>query len=726
MASKSVTIRQYLIPAGIFIVLLISLYIMSSATQASSKFNETFTSLVLLNIAGALFLFALLVSNVQWLWKQYRKHAVGSRITIRIVVLFLALSVTPTAIVFYFSNQLLHQSVDSWFDVQIDDAMQSALELSQRSLDQRTRQTLRQTRELASGLEAEPDVFLSLTLTGLREQSNANELTAFTKQGRIIATTNIDPGILIPNPPDDAALLQAKLNGEYIGLEPDKDGGLLIRALVEIKNSNPPRFLQAIYTLPNNISELANSVESAYAAYKEFSYLRQSLKFSFSLTLSLVLLFSLLAASWAAFLFARQLVAPIHQLVKGTQAIAKGDYETKLKATRRDELGFLVTSFNDMTARISNSRKQAQIAQIDAENQHSYLQTILAHLSNGVLSFDLLFNLVTSNKGADEILELPLSTQLNNSLTDIENEFSQVRALIKQLDEKMSCTNKTWQFEFLYTINHKKKTLLLRGAPLLTADNKHSGYVVIFDDVTPIIQSQRNAAWGEVARRLAHEIKNPLTPIQLSAERLQRNLHSQLQAKEEAILKKSTDTIINQVNALKQMVNDFSNFARPPQSKTELQPIGIFIEDVLSLYQGQIKQLNVHIDDDLPELLIDPVRLRQVIINLIKNAQEAISTVPVPQIDVSVRECLDQGCIEISIADNGPGVDNSQIEHIFEPYVTSKEKGTGLGLAIVKKIIEEHGGHIHLQQNEQQGAVFIIRLSIPNNESTAALTTENS
>ena len=712
MATKPIKLRKYLIPAGIFIALLISLYLMSHATQASSQFNETFTSLVLLNIAGAIFLLALLVSNIKWLWKQYRKHAIGSRLTARIVILFLAISVTPTAVVFYFSNQLLHQSVDSWFDVQIDDAMKNALELSKQSLDDRTRNTLRETRELANRLEAEPDIFLSLTLTDLREDSNANELTAFSKQGRIIATTNIDPNILIPSTPDDAILAQTRVNGEYISLEPNKDGGLLIRAMVEIRNSNPRRFLQAIHTLPSNISRLANSVETAYVRYKEFSYLRESLKFSFSLTLSLVLLFSLLTASWAAFLFARQLVAPIRQLAKGTQAIAKGDYEKTLKVTGHGELGFLVTSFNEMTTRISDSRKQAQIAQVDAENQHSYLETILAHLSNGVLSFDLLFNLITSNAGADDILELPLTNMLNQPLRDIEKELPQLSLLINKLDEKMSCTNKTWQFEFLYTINHKKKTLLLRGAPLLTANNKHSGYVVIFDDVTPIIQSQRNAAWSEVAQRLAHEIKNPLTPIQLSAERLQRKLHNQLPAKEEAILKKSTDTIVNQVSALKEMVNDFSNFARPSQNKPELRPIGDFIDDVLSLYQGQIKQLNIDIEDNLPELLIDTVRLRQVIINLIKNAQEATITVPDPVIDVSVKQLPDLGYVEISIADNGPGVDNSQIEHIFEPYVTNKDKGTGLGLAIVKKIIEEHGGNIHLQQHEGQGAIFVIRLNL--------------
>ena len=714
MATKPVKLRKFLVPAGIFIALLISLYLMSHATQASSKFNETFTSLVLLNIAGALFLFALLVSNIKWLWKQYRKHAIGSRLTVRIVVLFLAISVIPTAVVFYFSNQLLHQSVDSWFDVQIDDAMKNALELSKKSLDDRTRTTLRETRELANRLEAEPDIFLSLTLTDLREHSNANELTAFSKRGRIIATTNIDPNILIPNTPDDATLAQTRANGEHISLEPNKDGGLLIRAMVKIRNSNPQRFLQAIHSLPSDINRLADSVETAYVRYKEFSYLRQSLKFSFSLTLSLVLLFSLLTASWAAFLFARQLVAPIRQLAKGTQAIAKGDYEKTLKVTRQDELGFLVTSFNEMTARISDSRKQAHIAQIDAENQHSYLETILAHLSNGVLSFDLLFNLITSNTGADDILELPLSNMLNHPLSDIEKELPPLSLLINKLDENMSCAKKTWQFEFSYNINHKKKTLLLRGAPLLTANNKHSGYVVIFDDVTPIIQSQRNAAWSEVAQRLAHEIKNPLTPIQLSAERLQRKLHNQLAPKEEAILKKSTDTIVNQVSALKEMVNDFSNFARPSQNKPEFRPIGDFIDDVLSLYHGQIKQLNIDIEDNLPELLIDTVRLRQVIINLIKNAQEATVGVPNPAINVSVKQPPDLGYVEISIADNGPGVDNSQIEHIFEPYVTNKDKGTGLGLAIVKKIIEEHGGNIHLQQHEGQGATFVIRLNLNN------------
>tara|TARA_R110002074_G_scaffold145034_2_gene293503 strand:+ start:135128 stop:137275 length:2148 start_codon:yes stop_codon:yes gene_type:complete len=714
MATKTLRKRAYLIPAGVLLSLLFSLYLMSHATQSSSQFNELFSSLILLNIIGTVFLFGLLVVNIHWLWQQFKKQAVGSRITLKIVLLFFAISVIPTSVVFYFSSQLLHQSVDSWFDVQIDDAMKNSLKLSQRSLDNRTRSLMKETRQLTEALENESDMFLSLTLASLREQTSANELTAFSKQGQIIATTNLDPGVLIPNTPDDAMLLLVRQSGEFIGIEPSSHEGLIVRTLVEIKNSNPKRYLQAIYTVPRDLGELASSVESAYTAYQEFNYLRQSLKFSFTLTLALVLVFSLLVASWAAFVFARELVEPIRQLVKGTQAVAQGDYEKKLAVGRKDELGFLVNSFNDMTSHISDARREAYNAQRDAENQHAYLETVLSHLSNGVLGFDLSMRLKTTNHAAYQILELPLTACIEYSLEEIAIKFPSLEGFTSLLIEKFSSNKKEWQHELIYTIDHQKRTLLLKGTALFAADKTQSGYVLIFDDVTPIVQSQRNAAWSEVAQRLAHEIKNPLTPIQLSAERLQRKLHGKLDDEADKILKKSTDTIVQQVTAMKSMVNDFSDFARPPQSKPQTISVGPLVEQITTLYQGQIKQLNISIQQDLPNIFADPIRLRQVFINLIKNAQEAITDIDDGQISITALYQPDTDSIEICIADNGPGVDNSKIEHIFEPYVTSKEKGTGLGLAIVKKIIEEHGGTITIKPIAPRGVNFIIQFPVIN------------
>ena len=714
MATKTLRKRAYLIPAGVLLSLLFSLYLMSHATQSSSQFNELFSSLILLNIIGTVFLFGLLVVNIHWLWQQFKKQAVGSRITLKIVLLFFAISVIPTSVVFYFSSQLLHQSVDSWFDVQIDDAMKNSLKLSQRSLDNRTRSLMKETRQLTEALENESDMFLSLTLASLREQTSANELTAFSKQGQIIATTNLDPGVLIPNTPDDAMLLLVRQSGEFIGIEPSSHEGLIVRTLVEIKNSNPKRYLQAIYTVPRDLGELASSVESAYTAYQEFNYLRQSLKFSFTLTLALVLVFSLLVASWAAFVFARELVEPIRQLVNGTQAVAQGDYEKKLDVGRKDELGFLVNSFNDMTSHISDARREAYNAQRDAENQHAYLETVLSHLSNGVLGFDLSMRLKTTNHAAYQILELPLTACIEYSLEEIAIKFPSLEGFTSLLIEKFSSNKKEWQHELIYTIDHQKRTLLLKGTALFAADKTQSGYVLIFDDVTPIVQSQRNAAWSEVAQRLAHEIKNPLTPIQLSAERLQRKLHGKLDDEADKILKKSTDTIVQQVTAMKSMVNDFSDFARPPQSKPQTISVGPLVEQITTLYQGQIKQLNISIQQDLPNIFADPIRLRQVFINLIKNAQEAITDIDDGQISITALYQPDTDSIEICIADNGPGVDNSKIEHIFEPYVTSKEKGTGLGLAIVKKIIEEHGGTITIKPITPRGVNFIIQFPVIN------------
>jgi len=704
--------KTYYLPIALFIALLVSLYLMSDATQVSSQFSDLFSTLIVLNIAGTIFLAGILVNNIGWLWRQSKQQAIGSKITTRIVVLFLAISVIPTGTVFYFSNKLLHHSIDSWFDVQIDGAMQDAIELSQRSLDGRTRNMLKSTRQLAAHLAGESDMLMSLTLDSLREQYGAQELTVLSKQGRIIVTTNLDPQVLVPNIPDRAILSQIRQGNEYIGLEPNQDSSLWIRSLVPLQSVNPPRYLQAIYTVPDDISQLATSVGTAYTAYKELSYLRQSLKFSFSLTLSLVLLFSVLAASWASFLFARQIVAPIRQLVKGTHAVAKGDYDKKLKVTQDDELGALLNSFNEMTTRLSNTRKQAELAQRSTEDQHAYLNTILAHLSNGVLSFDLAFKLRTVNQGAEQILNHPLSSYTGLSLDIISKRFPALDQITSLLQDKLSNTTTEWQHELIIEIEHQKKTLLFKGMPLLASNKKLSGYIVVFDDVTAIIQAQRNAAWGEVARRLAHEIKNPLTPIQLSAERMQRKLAKELDPANAEVLNKSTRTIVQQVTALKSMVNDFSDFARPPQSRLQAVDLGPFIEDIASLYQGQIAIFTIDIEDHLPKVEADTIRLRQVIVNLIKNAQEAILDAPEGSITIRIYKSSLAGTVEISIADNGSGIDNEMLTHLFEPYVTSKVKGTGLGLAVVKKIIDEHNGHIYVKPNQQKGTTFIIELPV--------------
>ena len=711
MAPASVNRRfGFYFPASLLLILLVSLHLMSSATQESSELATFYSWLILFNVVATLFLFGLLLANLRSLWLQFKLRTIGSRLTARVLGLLLAVSLVPTSIVFVYSMQLLHRSIDSWFNVQIDTAMQDALELSQTALDIRTRTLLNRTTDMAEQLALEPEFNRTVVLNKLREYSGADEFTLLSKQGSILATSNVDPNILIPNRPDEAMQLQLKQNGSYIGLDPVRNEGLNIRALVALPSVTPEVYLQALYPVPKRLSELAFSVESSYAAYRELTYLRNSLKFSFSLTLSLVLLLSMLGASWVAFIFARQLVDPIRQLVKGTRDIAKGDYEKRLPVTRKDELGYLIESFNEMTLRIANARDLAQTSQRDAEDQHAYLETILGNLSNGVLSFDLSGRLRTVNKEADHILGWPITQYIGQTLINIADDQPESAELMSDLARKSADTRNEWQHEMVHLGPNGKQNLLCRGTKLLASDGAHTGYVVVIDDVTPIIQSQKNAAWSEVARRLAHEIKNPLTPIQLSAERLQRKLKSELQAPEQEILSKATTTIVQQVDALKSMVNDFSEFARPPVSRPQAMQSSSFIEEVLALYQGQIAQLELQIEPNLPMLYADPVRLRQVLINLIKNAQEAIADHRGDRIEVSARAIQDGEQIELRVQDNGPGLDRELAHQIFEPYVTTKSKGTGLGLAIVKKIVEEHGGNIWVESKPEQGACFIIRL----------------
>lgn len=732
-AALSHRIRFYF-PASLLLILLVSLHLMSSATQESSELASFYSWLILFNVIATLFLFGLLLANLRSLWLQFKLRTIGSRLTARVLGLLLAVSLVPTSIVFVYSMQLLHRSIDSWFNVQVDTAMQDALELSQTALDIRTRTLLNRTTDIAQQLALEPEFNRTVALNKLREYSGADEFTLLSKQGNILATSNVDPSILIPNRPDEAMQLQLKQNGSYIGLDPMGDEGLNIRALIVLPAVTPEVYLQALYPVPKRLSELAFSVESSYAAYRELTYLRNSLKFSFSLTLSLVLLLSLLGASWVAFIFARQLVDPIRQLVKGTRDIAQGDYEKRLPVTRKDELGYLIESFNEMTMRIANARDLAQTSQRDAEDQHAYLETILSNLSNGVLSCDLSCRLRTVNKEADHILGWPVTPYIGQSLEHIAEQQPELSELMLLLTEKLPETRGEWQQDVIHMGPNNKQNLLCRGTKLLASDGAHTGYVIVVDDVTPIIQSQKNAAWSEVARRLAHEIKNPLTPIQLSAERLLRKLNPALPEHEQAILTKATTTIVQQVAALKSMVNDFSEFARPPVSRPQAINTSAFIDEVLALYQGQIPQLELQIEPQLPVLHADPVRLRQVLINLIKNAEEAIADGRGDHIQVKAHTIDDGHQIELSIQDNGPGLDRELAHQIFEPYVTTKSKGTGLGLAIVKKIVEEHSGNIWVESKPERGACFIIRLPTihqranseePAPTSDATLTTED-
>ena len=519
---------------------------------------------------------------------------------------------------------------------------------------------------------------------------------------------------MTPNLPEIGIMVQVRQGKPYIGLETIGHDGLQIRAVVSLIGEDAI-FLQAIYRIPRQLAQLTDSVEAAYQHYKELTFLRRSLKFTFTLTLSLILLLSLLAAVWAAFLSIRRIVEPVRLLAVGTRAIADGDYEKRLPVKDRGELGFLVESFNAMTDKIAQARDEAQQSKWVVERQRAYLETVLASLSSAVLSLDSELRVLTANQSANHILHADFEQYIGWPLAVLCGAYPHIAELMAQLEPSMKSESPSWKMELTFNSPAGRQELFCRGSSLYGAQDQYEGLVLIIDDVTALIQAQRCTAWSEVARRLAHEIKNPLTPIQLSAERLRHKLAKTLEGPDLEVLEKSTRTIVQQVEAMKTMVNAFGEYAKP--SNIQLRPLRInpLVEEVVALYPPNAGlNVELHLDPDLPEVLGDPVKLRQVIHNLIKNAAEAM-----PQgrsgkmtIQTTFGVGFGTGNIALRLSDDGPGIAPDQAERIFEPYVTSKTKGTGLGLAIVRRIIEELGGQIKLDTAYRHGASFLITLPV--------------
>lgn len=700
----------------LFSGVLISLHLMSTATQDASQLGRMYSSLVLINILASILLLGLIVANVYWLFKQWRKKAAAATLTARMILLFSLLSLTPALIVFYYSMQFLERNIESWFDVRIDQAMEDALQLGQAALDERMRNLLKQTEQVAQALSESPVSLLAIRLGEWHESVEDSEMTVFSKLGRIVAFSGAESEVIVPDLPEIGILLRVRQGKPYVGLE-SSSGTMYIRTVVSFI-ADDSLFLQATYPVPYRLASLAETVESAYIHYKRLTFLRNSLKITFALTLSLVLSLSLMASLWAAFMSIRRMIAPVRYLALGTRAVAEGNYEKRLPVKRHGELGFLVESFNTMTEKIAQARDEAQRLRQEAESQRAYLETLLAHLSSGVLSFDCDMKLLTTNQAANAILHGELQQYVGWPIAVLTGAYPHLSDLMDSLEPLLRETKGAWRKELSLQGISGRQELLCRGTPLFHRGGIWCGAVLVIDDVTALIQAQRTTAWGEVARRLAHEIKNPLTPIQLSAERLKYKLGKSLNPTDHEVLDRSTRIIVQQVEAMKTMVNAFAEYARPSTVQLQQVDISSLVDEVAALYPPP-SGLEIELDlcRSLPLILADPIKIRQLLHNLIKNAQEAVVSASCilgkMQIKTLQIEENHRCYIEIQLSDNGPGISSEQLDRIFEPYVTTKAKGTGLGLAIVKRIVEEHGGSIRIDtQCQNKGAAFLIRFPI--------------
>jgi nitrogen fixation/metabolism regulation signal transduction histidine kinase len=698
---------------------LTALFLLSRTAQNSEDFESLHIIILLINIAGVLVLLALTVGSLARLLRDYRNHVPGSRLKARMVGMFVGLAVLPLLVVFYFSQQFINSGIDTWFNVEVETGLDDALELSRAALEMQMRDRLATTIQIADQLEKVKPRQLIFELSMLRRESGAGELSVYGSNSHILATSSDQSAGSLPRPLADEVWLQVGQNRPFVSLDPLQRGGYEIRTAVRFGNRSRREFsgvIQAHFPVPERIGAMADKVDSSYSDYKRAIYLREPLKRNLSLTLTVVLLLSLLASIYGAFLLARRLVKPIQDLVAGTRAVAQGDFDTQLPTPSRDEIGFLVSSFNDMTQRLAAARREASLSEALVEAERANLEVILARLSTGVVSLESDLTIRTANQAAGSILNVDLENRIGERLPDVAKGHPLLQQFVDIASVHHKASEADWREQMVLSGEVGRRVLTCACTTLPGDDDHEAGFVVVFDDITATLQAQRDSAWGEVARRLAHEIKNPLTPIQLSAERVRRKYLHTMSAEDAQVLDRATHTIVQQVEAMKEMVNAFSDYARAPDIDLNRFSIDKLVHEVVDLYRAQESGLQIILktDSDLPDIEADVGRIRQVLHNLIRNAIEALENTSDGRIEVgiSVAEVHDVEVVEIVVADNGPGFETDSLNEVFDPYVTSKPKGTGLGLAIVKKLVEEHLGTIDARNSEKGGAVIRIQLPV--------------
>jgi nitrogen fixation/metabolism regulation signal transduction histidine kinase len=717
--------------------LLVALLLVSGVQREASGGPNTFLGneylwVLVVTIGALVVLLWSIAYRLLALLRSVRAGVPGARLAARWVRYFLALSLPPALIVFFFSAWFLTSTIDSWFDVRVEAALADSLQLGRQFLDTRTLEVRNQLREIVGELtlQQEDGERLRRALLTRVRAAGPTELSVLETDGNLVATVNINALTGLPERPNDFAIMQATQQGEYAAAEPTADGGLQIRVIQLMPTPFPggsTRFLQAIYPLPPAVTTLASSIEQEYYRYQNVSYLRQSLKQSFLLILSLVLLLTILLAILAALNSARRMVSPLSMLSTATREVAAGDFGRKVAVGPRDEIGFLVESFNQMTQALKSASQAAEESRAELQAQGEFLQTVLASLSSGVLTLDQNGRMITANSPCLEILGLPadFGEELEAArpagvpLNRLLKPGPFLGSFVETIERQAHRARGAWQQEIRLDRPGTPLVLLMRGTrlPLLTPAGAPPlfGQVVVFDDVTLLNQAQREAAWAEVARRLAHEVKNPLTPIRLAAERLRMRLSGKLEAADDALLEKASSTIVAQVEALRRLVDAFGDYAQEPRLSLEAIRLDDLVREVVTLYQQGDSGLHFALDlcPGPTGLAADGGRLRQMLHNLIRNASEARADGPA-SIVIKSQIIEEQGMswLKLELVDDGPGFPPEVLQKPFEPYVTSKEHGSGLGLAICRKIVLEHDGRIAIANHSRGGARVIIDLPL--------------
>ncbi len=682
------------------------LFLLATASANTTLFASHYPLLLALNAALAALLSGLVIYQLASLWRRVRARVFGSRLTLRFLGLFAIMALVPGLLVYTVSVQFLGKSIESWFDVKVDAALSGGINLGQSAIDQMLLEMHVKARAMALELADRTSAQQMALLNRLREQAGVQEAVIVASGGGLIASASEDVQNWVPVLPSAQALRQAGTNRTYSAVDATPGKRLELRVVLPIGAlalAEETRFLQLRQRLPESFSRSAEAVDAAYRDYRELALSRQGLKRIYIVTLTLALLMALGLALMLAAILSDKLSAPLANLAHATQAVARGDFSRHAPVTSRDELGVLTESFNSMTRQLGEARSVLEANRAALETANAHLENILANLSTGVLVFDGDLRLSISNHGAEAILGGELHEVSGRPLAEWHGTLDSFAQAVR--NAFLTHAGKTWQLEL--PLRDTGKTLLVRGTALPEASG--GGHVLVFDDVTQLIQAQRATAWAEVARRLAHEIRNPLTPIQLSAERLEMKLVGRLPAEEAETLRRSTQTIVNQVSALKAMVDDFRDYARLPAPVPVRLDLNALVTDVLLLYEESSVPIARRLAHGLPAVHADPAQMRQVLHNLVQNAQDALADRDQPLIEVRTETVGDR--VQLSVADNGRGFHEEMMARIFEPYVTTKPRGTGLGLAIVKKIVDEHHGDIAIENRPGRGTC--VRVMLP-------------
>jgi len=683
--------------------------LLAAAAGNTAFFASNLPLLLWITVATAAGLVVLIAYQALLLVRRIRAGVFGAKLTARLFLIIGLMSLAPGLVVYGVSVQFLIRSIESWFDVRMENALEGGLALGRSALEHVRRETVKKTERLAQQLADLPPTVQAERLNDLREAAGVQELGLFDDNGNLLGFSASDRGSLMPKPPEQGALWQIRLQQTWSRLQAKADGGITVRVVASVNMaslSERPRVVQVVLPVPQQLARDAQQVEEARQGYQELLLSRLGLKRLYGISLTLALALALFSAFSLAFLLSERLAAPLRALARGTRAVARGDFTQVQTVSSRDELGMLTHSFNRMTRQLSDARAVAEESRDKLLEANAYLEGVLSSVTTGVVTLEHDLAVRVANPAAAGILGVERGGLEGRSLLDWGTENAVLADFSRDMARHFhDSPTRPWREQIEFATPTGKRSLLARGTPLATGDTPD--YVLVLDDVTQLLQAQRDAAWGEVARRMAHEIKNPLTPIQLSAERLEAKLADKLEGAARETLIRATATIVGQVTAMKGLVDAFAQYARLPAPRIERLDLNVLVSEVLHMYEGGV-HIERHLAEGLPPVAGDPALLGQVLVNLMKNAQEALETTAAPRI--SVTTALRGSQVSLCIEDNGPGFPEHLRGRLFEPYVTSKPRGTGLGLPVVKKIVEEHHGSIAVDNPESGGARVCVSL----------------